>query len=561
MRGYYDLGLVALSVVIAIFASYTALDLASRVSKNAATPRKAWTWLVAGAISMGTGIWAMHFIGMLAFHLPLPVAYELPLTWLSMLIAIVVSAIALFVLRRPDAVMTGNLTLGALLMGVGIAAMHYTGMIAMRMSPPITYDPLLFVLSVLIAVLASLAALWIALRLRNIPSRFAVMAKLASAGVMGLAITGMHYTGMAAAKFAPGAMCLAAASGGLENTTLALIVGGIAMVILSLTIVLSTIDGHFAVQNARLAHAAQLSDAALRENEQITAQLRAAQGELMSSARQAGMAEIANGVLHNVGNVLNSVNVSAGLISTRLNESRVDGLVKVAQLLQEHSTDLGAFIASDPRGQRLPGYLARLAEAMVAEQQAVREELGALTRSIDHIKDIVVTQQAYSGSTCLAEPVRVEALLDDAVRMNADSMTRRQIDVAKEVTPLPPVLLDKHLVLQILVNLLSNAKQALEGVSERAHRITMRLGPVADSSQAKVRIEVEDNGEGITAENLARLFRHGFTTRKGGHGFGLHSSALAAQTMGGTLTARSDGPGRGATFTLELPMRIAEGLL
>jgi NO-binding membrane sensor protein with MHYT domain len=561
MKGDYNAGLVALSLAIAVIASYTALDLAGRVSDNAATPKKAWTWLIAGAVSMGSGIWAMHFIGMLAFHLPIPVAYDLPMTWASLLIAIVVSSIALFVLRRPDVMMGRKLIPGALLMGIGISAMHYSGMMAMRMFPPITYDPLLFILSVLIAIGASLAALWIVLRLRDIPSRFAIVAKLVSAGVMGLAITGMHYTGMAAARFAPGAMCLAAANGGLKNTTLALVIGCIAMVILSLTIVLSTLDAHFAAQNARLAHSAQLAkeaaDAALRENEKITAELRRTQSELVNSARQAGMAEIANSVLHNVGNVLNSVNVSAGLISTRLRESKVDGLAKAVQLLQQHSADLGAFLTSDEKGKRLPAYLGKLADALAAEKHAVLGELEALTRSIDHIKDIVVTQQSYAGTASLVEPVSVAALLEDALRMNADSMTRRNIAVVTEIAPLPPVLLDKHLVLQILVNLIANAKQAVEALAERTHQIVMRAGPAPEGAGQTLRIQVEDNGEGIAPENLTRLFVHGFTTRKGGHGFGLHSSALAAQTMGGTLCAHSDGPGRGATFTLELPMDFA----
>src|SRR5262249_34873541 len=155
-----------LSLAIAVIASYTTLDLANRVSESAANARKMWTWLTAGAVAMGTGIWAMHFIGMLAFHLPIAVAYDTPITVLSMVIAIAVSAVALFVLRQPH-VSRDSLLIGALLMGAGISAMHYTGMAAMRMFPSIQYDPLLFATSVMIAVLASLAALWIAIQLRN----------------------------------------------------------------------------------------------------------------------------------------------------------------------------------------------------------------------------------------------------------------------------------------------------------------------------------------------------------------------------------------------------------
>jgi NO-binding membrane sensor protein with MHYT domain len=558
MTGYYSPSLVALSLAVAIIAAYTALDLAKRVSASASSPRKAWTWLAAGAVAMGTGIWAMHFVGMLAFHLPIRIAYDLLTTGLSMLIAIIVSAIALFVLRRSE-VTWRNLIGGALLMGIGISAMHYTGMIAMRMFPPIRYDPMLFICSILIAILASLAALWIALQLRENLSRFAILTRLASAVVMGLAITGMHYTGMAAARFAPGSMCLAAVSGGLENTTLAIVIGCIAMAIMSLTLILSAIDAHFAVRNARLADSLQVAkdaaDVALRDNEKITTELRAAQSELVTSARQAGMAEIANSVLHNVGNVLNSVNVSADLIHTGIRESKVEGLAQAVQLMKEHTADLGDFLSRDEKGRRLLGYLSKLGETLVAEKRGMLDEIEALTRSIDHVKEIVVTQQSYAGEACLAEPVHVEALLDDALRMNGDSMDLRRICVVKELVTLPLLLLDKHLILQILVNLIANAKQAMGGVSERPHQITMRVQITAAEDEPRLRICVLDNGEGIAPETLTRLFVHGFTTRKGGHGFGLHSSALAAQTMGGTLTAHSDGLGTGAAFTLELPMQ------
>jgi diguanylate cyclase (GGDEF)-like protein len=263
MEGFYDPGLVALSLAIAIIASYTALDLAGRVSADASSIRKTWAWLVAGAIAMGTGIWSMHFIGMLAFHLPIPVAYDLSITLLSMLIAVLVSGIALLILRRP-VLGTRNLTVGATVMGMGISAMHYTGMMAMQMSPPIHYDALLFVASVLIAIVASLAALWIAYQLRKKYSRLAILAKLGSAGVMGLAITGMHYTGMAAAQFAPGSVCLAAANGGLDAIPLAISIGAVTMLILSITLVVSAVDGYFAATNAKLAQSLQMTNEQLR---------------------------------------------------------------------------------------------------------------------------------------------------------------------------------------------------------------------------------------------------------------------------------------------------------
>jgi diguanylate cyclase (GGDEF)-like protein len=262
MGGNYDFKLVALSLVIAIIASYTALELAGRV--NQAKGRSSGIWLAGGAVAMGIGIWSMHFVGMLAFHLPVPVAYDAWITMLSMGIAIGVSGLGLFVASRP-ALTRQNLTTGATLMGVGISAMHYTGMYAMRMSPPIEYHPPLFVASVVVAMGASLAALWMAFHLRHRRSGLAILARLGSAVIMGFAITGMHYTGMAAAEFAPDSICLAADStGGMGSATLATIIAIATIGILAVTLALSALDAHFAAQTAKLAHSLQAANEQLR---------------------------------------------------------------------------------------------------------------------------------------------------------------------------------------------------------------------------------------------------------------------------------------------------------
>jgi diguanylate cyclase (GGDEF)-like protein len=213
---------------------------------------------------MGLGIWSMHFIAMLAFHLPIPVAYDVPITLLSLFSAMVVSGLALHVVKRP-AMTARNVTVGASLMGAGICIMHYTGMAAMRMSPPIQYDPPYFIASVIIAIAASLAALWIAFQLRQKYSATAILAKLGSAVVMGLAIAGMHYTGMAAAQFAPESICLAAASaGGFDSTRLAVTIGFVTVSILAVTLVISAFDAHYAVHRAKLADALQAANEQLR---------------------------------------------------------------------------------------------------------------------------------------------------------------------------------------------------------------------------------------------------------------------------------------------------------
>lgn len=262
MVGSYDPGLVVLSVLVAVIASYTALDLAGRVSAKSGA--SSWFWLLGGAFSMGTGIWAMHFVGMLAFHLPIPLAYDVPINVLSWLIATAVSGVALYVIRRP-AMTAQNLSVGAALMGTGICAMHYTGMAAMRMTPPIVYDPALFIASVLIAIVASLAALWIAFQLRRKRPGTAILAKIGSALLMGFAIAGMHYTGMAAAEFAPHSICLAADSGtSLSNQTLAVLVSIGTLSILGITLVISAFDSQLAARTVKHAESLQATNEQLR---------------------------------------------------------------------------------------------------------------------------------------------------------------------------------------------------------------------------------------------------------------------------------------------------------
>ncbi|MGV6395263.1 sensor histidine kinase [Pseudomonas caspiana] len=279
------------------------------------------------------------------------------------------------------------------------------------------------------------------------------------------------------------------------------------------------------------------------------------QTELHAKSRQAGMAEIATTVLHNVGNVLNSVNVSAELVSTQMRASKAKGLGKVAQLMNEHVDDLSDFLTTDHRGKMLPDYLLNLAKVVTAEQQSIIEELGRLTQGIDHIKTIVAAQQSYAVTVSVVETVPVPELIDDALRLSAGSVARQDVILVKDIADLPLLSLDRHRVLLILVNLISNARQAMEDVIDRSPCITFGAslveGPV-------LRITVADNGDGITPEHLARIFTHGFTTRQDGHGFGLHSCALVAQEMGGSLAVHSDGAGQGATFTLDIPIDAAQ---
>ncbi|HEX4644708.1 MAG TPA: PAS domain S-box protein, partial [Verrucomicrobiae bacterium] len=277
--------------------------------------------------------------------------------------------------------------------------------------------------------------------------------------------------------------------------------------------------------------------------------------QLLATSRMAGMAEVATSVLHNVGNVLNSVNISGNVIAEKVRNSKVPNLGKAVALMQARAGDLPEFFENDPKGKQLPGYLAQLADHLAAEQQQMLRELASLTGNIDHIKEIVAMQQSYAKVSGVREKLEVTELIEDALRMNAGAMERHGVNVIREYAPVPPVLVDKHKVLQILVNLMRNAKYALDESGRPDKRMRLR---VAANGNAMVKISVIDNGVGIAPENLNRIFGHGFTTRKDGHGFGLHSGALAARELGGSLDAHSDGPGQGATFTLEIPSDTTE---
>lgn len=296
---------------------------------------------------------------------------------------------------------------------------------------------------------------------------------------------------------------------------------------------------------------------ALHTNESITRELKAAQGELVTTARLAGMAEIANNVLHNVGNVLNSVNISADIVCSTMRESKARGLNNVVKLIQEHSDDIGDFLVRDEKGKMLLPYLFKLVAVLSVEQRNVLDELGSLTRNINHIKSIVATQQSHAGSASMIEEVDLDLVLQDILRLSAGTVGEHRVMVFKEYSDVPALLLDKSRLIQILVNLLRNARQAMDVIHDLTRPIILRAKVVDGDEGRRLQLSVEDQGEGIAPECLSQLFIHGFTTRKEGHGFGLHSCALAANEMGGTLKAHSDGPGTGAVFTLEFPMAPA----
>lgn len=277
--------------------------------------------------------------------------------------------------------------------------------------------------------------------------------------------------------------------------------------------------------------------------------------QLIDTSRHAGMADVATGVLHNVGNVLNSVSVSANLVGDRLRGSNVGDLKRATTMLLDQNGRLADFLTTDSKGKLLPEFLNSVAEELVEEQAALMDEMNSVGQHIEHIKEIVAMQQSYAKVSGVYENLSAAELVEDALRMNVAAFERHQINLIREFDAVTPaVCVDRHKVLQILINILRNAKHAMEDLDGQERCMTIRVGM---KSPDRVEISVRDNGIGIPAENLTKIFNHGFTTKQDGHGFGLHSGANAARQMGGSLRAHSDGPGSGAEFTLELPTSVA----
>ena len=665
MHHTYNPWLVALSIVVAMVVSYTVLRLATRVAESqGAVGRR---WLLGGAVAMGTGIWSMHFIGMLAFSVGAPLRYSVSITLASLGIAIVTSGFALAIASRPQLNLP-RLSFGAIVMGAGICAMHYTGMAAIMIVPAIQYEPRLVALSIAIAVTASFAALWLAFNLRSGQSWLTMIARAAAAMIMGLAISGMHYTAMGAAQFMPGSHSLGGAA--LDNNWLAVTIGITTLGVLALTLITAIYDGlsariredalQLAKVNAALQHgknmlalathaagislweldlksgktlwteneieslraagvdtrasphaivamthpddASILMDAvrkAVAESKDVCAyrfrvvtpagkwiylqanariycddrrepvralgvswdvtddvlqeeRQRELHAQLRDASRAAGMAEIATGVLHNVGNVLNSLGVSVSLVRSQLRGSRVGDVQRVASLLLEQGDEVMTFLVKDERGKLALNYLSQLSEHLAAENKSLQTEAAAIDNHVQHICTIVAAQQTHALRGGVTEVVDVAELLDSAIAIHFAASV--DISIKREYDSVAPITIDRHKLIQIVANLLTNACDALKAYSGGARELTVRIHGRAARDLV---IQVRDSGVGIEPAALRRLFEFGFTTKKHGHGFGLHTSAILAKELGGELVGHSDGPGRGAEFVLRLPYDTA----
>ncbi|CAM8751924.1 histidine kinase [Burkholderia pseudomallei] len=573
MHGTFNLPLVALSLAIATLASYTALDLSALITLLD-QPRMRRAWLAGGAAAMGTGIWAMHFVGMLAFSLPIPLGYDFGHTFASLAIAVVVSYFALNAVTRA-ALTRERLAIGGVLMGLGIAGMHYTGMSALRMQPAIAYDSL-FVASIAIAIGASTTALWIAHRLSNENEPRVLMKRIAAAGVMGLAITGMHYTGMAAAHFGANAVCGAAGeiSGAWLGATIALFT----VTILSATLVVSRFDARTAFLRGMtdaleelVAKRTSELEGALRQYERTTHVLqrtrrkmeqeiderKAAQArlehekdeqrrlirrleethvQLLQSEKLASIGQLAAGVAHEINNPIGFVNANLNTL-----RSWVQGLLDVIAVQEA----LTGTLAADARAP-----LAAVARDI--DLDYVRGDILALIdESIDgamRVRRIVCDLRDFSRPSGDAWAFAdLHASLESTLNVVHNEL-KYKADIVREYGVLPLVECNTAQLSQVFMNLLVNAAQSIGTHGT----ITIRTTHDGDT----VSISIADTGAGIPEDAIGRIFDPFFTTKPVGQGTGLGLSIShgIVEHHGGRIDVESH-VGRGSTLTVTLPVR------
>jgi signal transduction histidine kinase/ActR/RegA family two-component response regulator len=502
--GHYEPTLVVVSILVAVYASYTALSLAERVRQSHGRAR--YWWMAGGAFAMGTGIWAMHFIGMQAYRLPFPVGYDIAITFVSWLLPVLASVLALAQIGRPAPRAT-HFALSAVLMGIGINAMHYTGMAAMRMRPGIEYDPLLFALSVLIAIGASAGALWLAFHLRQRMAH-AGLARIAAAIVMGGAIVGMHYTGMEAAHFAPGSICLEA-DVGISQDLLAGMVTVTALLLLTIATLVAVYDSRLEDRSRILA--ASLATSAERQTLYLHEQKARVEAERLSDMKD----EFLSTLSHELRTPLNA-------------------MLGWAQLLMDGSKDEKMLKRGLQTIERNARAQAQLIEDMLDMSRLIA---GKVRIEVDRTwpSDFIAAAVETVRPIAMAKGVRLEMQIESHAG---------------------PLAADAGRLQQVMTNLLSNAIKFTPGGG--AVRVSSRrLGEA-------IVIEVADSGIGIKPEFLPYVFDRfrqadsSSTRRHGGLGLGLSIAQQLVELQGGRLSAASAGEGEGATFTLTMPLQGQE---
>lgn len=275
--------------------------------------------------------------------------------------------------------------------------------------------------------------------------------------------------------------------------------------------------------------------------------------KLIATAKRAGMAEIATSVLHNIGNVLNSLSVSSEIINNIIFNTKISNLMNISELMKEHKDNLGHYLTMDPKGKLIPAYLESLAMYWIEEKKDLNLNLSSLNTHIQHIKEIVAKQQSLTGKFGVVQPVLFSDLLDDAVSIVFSGIENKGAKIHRNYQYFNKVLVDKVSYLEILINLIGNAKDSLEVSNQVEKQIILSIEL---KSPDTLTITIEDNGSGIAPENFQKLFNYGFTTKRMGSGIGLHASILSIREMGGDIKAYSEGVGKGAKFVLEIPNKL-----
>ncbi len=273
------------------------------------------------------------------------------------------------------------------------------------------------------------------------------------------------------------------------------------------------------------------------------------------------MADMASTVLHNVGNVLNSVNVAGKVLEDLTTQSSVVLINRMSDLLKEHDQDWMTFLSEDPKGKKILPFLRKIGASLLTEQQAFLKEIQGLQRHLSHVRHIILSHQAMARDHGRVESVAIEDLLEQAIELSFQPGDRHWVTIQREFLPVPMVFVDKHQILQILVNLFRNAKQAMQQHPLPMHTLTLSIRSQSDGTLSRVEVRLRDTGVGIAPEHLGRMFSRGFTTKKEGNGIGLHSSAMTLERLGGSLSVQSTGVGLGATFILAIPVAEDGGVV
>ena len=323
---------------------------------------------------------------------------------------------------------------------------------------------------------------------------------------------------------------------------------------LSALFMLSLMGGlyHLKVQNIRERTRVLEEEVSERTNhlEETLEKLKNSQNEVVEKAHKAGMADIATGVLHNVGNILNSVNTSSTLINEKIKDSKVNNFVQANGVLREHIDDLERFVTENPKGKTLMEYYLRLEEPLQKEQMEIISLSNRLTEKINLINEVIAAQQNYAGAGLQMENASLSDMIDNALTLQAGSIERHSLDVTKKFNATDEVTVHRSKMIHVLVNIIKNAKESMESNHPENKKLLIETWQDGGS----IHLSVTDNGMGIKRENLDKIFTHAFTTKKSGHGFGLHSCANYMTEMGGRIEVDSDGEGKGATFTLTFPL-------